>query len=82
MERSWWWLPVSGHRHAFRLRDRDIGFGEKLTSLCSVDFVRPNPPSNTQWLWSTCDTCWLEACILAGLRVRENKKPSTGRKTG
>lgn len=75
MERSWWWMPVAGHRHAFRLSKRDTWVGQPLTSLCSVEFVRPNTPSEMQWLWKTCEACWLEACILAGLRVRENGKP-------
>lgn len=71
-------MPVAGHRHAFRMSNRDTEVGHQLTSLCSADFVRPKPPSEMQWLWETCEDCWFEACILAGIRVRENKDPSTG----
>lgn len=73
-------MPVTGQRHAFRLSDRNTEVGQQLTSLCSVDFVRPNIPSEMQWLWKTCEACWLETCILAGLKVREGKKPPANRK--
>jgi hypothetical protein len=74
-------MPVAGHRHAFRLSAKATEVGQQLTSLCSVNFLRPNIPSDMQWLWKTCETCWFETCILAGLRVRGNKKSPPDRKT-
>lgn len=65
--RTFWWLPVTGQRHAIRADDRATPTGAPLHSLCEETFERPAPPTDAEWLWSTCEQCWIEACKAVGV---------------
>lgn len=68
--RKFWWLPVSGHRHAFPTSERSTGVGQEMASLCNQKFTRPEPPSDMDWHANTCETCLHETCVLVGLRKK------------
>jgi hypothetical protein len=68
--REFWWLPVSDHRHAFKIAEQTTHVGATMTALCGATVTRPNPPSDLDWLAKTCAGCWTETCILVGLRAR------------
>ena len=66
--RPFWWLPVSGQRHAIYAEDRSAPTGVAVHTLCGTTPDRPAPPTDAQWLWRTCDLCWNEACKIVGAR--------------
>lgn len=68
--RPFWWLPVTGQRHAIRVCDRAAPTGAPLHTLCGKEFDRPVPPTDAEWLWLTCELCWTEACKIVGVRRR------------
>lgn len=59
--RMFWWLPVDGQRHAIHDCDRHTSTGEPVHTLCGATYDRPAPPTDAQWLCSTCHCCWNEA---------------------
>ncbi|MGH3941655.1 MAG: zinc finger protein [Pseudonocardiaceae bacterium] len=68
--RTFWWLPVTGQRHAIRACDSTAPTGAPLHTLCGTTVDRPVPPTDADWLWPTCEQCWTETCKIVGLRRR------------
>ena len=50
--------------------DRNVALGAAMRCLCGA--VHPRGPDGEleKTLWSTCEECWNQACIMAGLRPR------------
>ncbi|MGH8571064.1 MAG: zinc finger protein [Gammaproteobacteria bacterium] len=68
--RVFWWLPVAGQRHAIRECDRTAPTGEPVHTLCGTTHDRPAPPTDAEWLWRTCESCWNETCKIVDVRPR------------
>ena len=65
--RSFFWLPLDGHRHAAEIRDRETLGGELIGTLCGQQLVRTRA-GDTEWLWPTCQNCWNATAVRVGLR--------------
>ena len=67
-ERSFFWWPITGNRHAVGIRDRDLPYGEPVGTLCGKRLKRA-PVTDLDWLWPTCSACWSATAALVGLRA-------------
>jgi len=67
-ERSFFWLPIDGQRHAAGIRDRDLLYGEPVNTLCDQQLKRA-PVTDSDWLWPTCPDCWSVTAARVGLRA-------------
>lgn len=65
--RVFWWLPVGGQRHAVHECHRATPTGDPVRTLCGEAPDRPAPPTDTEWLWRTCELCWAEACKIVDI---------------
>ncbi|MGH3932519.1 MAG: zinc finger protein [Pseudonocardiaceae bacterium] len=65
--RSFFWLPIEGHRHAAEIRDREVLGGELINTLCGQRLKRA-PVGDVQWLWPTCPACSDTTAARVGLR--------------
>lgn len=65
--RSFFWLPIDGHRHAAEIRDREVLGGQLIGTLCGQRLKRA-PAGEVQWLWPTCPACWDATTARVGLR--------------
>jgi hypothetical protein len=61
------WMPLAGQRHAINRQDRHLPLGTPLPCLCSAIHPR-EAAGDREWLWPTCEQCWMEACKIVGLR--------------
>ncbi len=67
-ERSFFWLPIAGQRHAAGIHDQDLPYGEPINTLCEKQLKRA-PVTDIDWLWPTCPACWSATAARVGLRA-------------
>lgn len=60
------WFPLNRERHAIDRRDRNVPRGTLMRCLCGVSYPR-GPDGDMEQMWPTCQQCWNETCIIAGL---------------
>jgi zinc finger protein len=75
------WFPLSGQRHAIDRRDRQVLVGEPMRCLCGGSHPR-GAEGDGEWLWTTCERCWEEACRIVGVRYVGELPEVTGRGAG
>lgn len=65
------WFPLNGARHAINRDDRYVPLGDPMRCLCGATHPRGPDGEREKTLWPTCQKCWNQACIIAGLRPRQ-----------
>lgn len=65
------WFPLNRERHAIDRRDRNVPRGTPMRCLCGQTHPRGPDSDLEKTLWPTCQKCWNETCIIAGLRPRQ-----------
>jgi hypothetical protein len=63
------WFPLAGQRHAIDRRNRKVPLDSPMRTLCGATYPR-GQDGDMEWLWPTCQPCWDETCIIAGIRPR------------